>query len=304
MRWKGKKIGVIMGGSSQEREVSLSTGEAVSEALKRRGHNVTPIIADRRLWEKLRETHVELAFIALHGPMGEDGAVQGLLEWMGIPYVGSRVLGSALGMNKVVSKELLLFHGIPTPDFKAFFRKDYPQGLESGALNWKGPCVVKPASQGSTLGLTVVREEAQLEGAIKQAFEIDEEILVEDFVEGRLLAAGIVGDRDLPLVEIRPKSGIYDYESKYTEGKTDYIVPAPLNPGIRKGCAETALRTHKVLRCRGLSRVDLILDSKGNPMVLECNTIPGMTGTSLLPMAAREAGMEFGELLEAILETV
>ncbi|MBI5184236.1 MAG: D-alanine--D-alanine ligase [Nitrospinae bacterium] len=303
MKWKNKKIGVIMGGFSSEREISLKTGSAVAAALKEQGYDVAPIMAGRDLWEKIKESKIDIAFIALHGALGEDGAAQGLLEWMGIPYVGSGILGSALSMNKTIAKEIFIFHGIPTPDFQAIFRDD-PDFMEKAKRDLKLPCIVKPASQGSTIGLSIVRREEELEAAILCAFKMDDEVLVEDFIDGRNLTVGIVGERALPIVEIKPKGGLYDYEAKYTKGKTDYLCPAPLSSEAARRCSELALQAHKVLRCRGLSRVDLMLDSGGNPFVLECNTLPGMTGTSLLPMAAKQAGMEFGVLLENILDTV
>ncbi len=292
-----------MGGFSEEREISMKTGNAVVTAFKEKGYDVDPIIADRSLWEKIRKSKPDVAFIALHGSMGEDGAVQGLLEWMGIPYVGSGILGSAIALNKTISKQLLTFHEIPTPDFISISREN-PEGLELLRKDLKLPTIVKPASQGSTIGLTVVRHENELEAAVQKAFEHDEEVLIEDYIDGRLLAVGVVGEKILPIVEIKPKGGLYDYEAKYTKGKTDYVVPAPLNHETRKRCEELAWKTHKILRCHGFSRVDLILDKDDNPTVLELNTIPGMTETSLLPMAAKEAGMEFGDLLENILGTV
>lgn len=292
-----------MGGFSSEREVSLKTGNAVVAALKEQGYDVAPIMADRDLWGKIKESRIDVAFIALHGALGEDGAAQGLLEWMGIPYVGSGILGSALGMNKTIAKQIFIFHGIPTPAFQAIFRDD-PDFMKKAKKDLDLPCIVKPASQGSTIGLSIVRREEELEAAIRSAFEMDDEVLVEDFIDGRNLTVGIVGERALPIVEIKPKGGLYDYESKYTKGKTDYLCPAPLSPAVEMRCSKLALQAHKVLRCRGFSRVDLMLDAGGNPFVLECNTIPGMTETSLLPMAARQAGMEFGVLLENILDTV
>lgn len=303
MKWKDKKVGVIMGGFSEEREVSLKTGKAVVDALREKGYTADPIIADRDIWEKIKESRCQVAFIALHGPMGEDGAVQGLLEWMGIPYAGSGVLGSALAMNKTMSKEIFLRHGIPTASFRTLFKGDLA-GMEEVRKDLSLPCVVKPASQGSTIGLSIVRRAEDLPKALASGFELDNELLLEDFIEGRLLTVGILGETALPVVEIRPKSGFYDYDAKYVKGKTDYLVPAPLPPAVARICQDVALKAHKALRCRGFSRVDLILDGKEHPVVLECNTIPGMTETSLLPMAARAAGMEFGDLLETILETV
>ncbi len=292
-----------MGGFSEEREISLKTGNAVVEALNEKGYEVKPVVAGRDVWEKLKESELDVAFIALHGPMGEDGAIQGLLEWMGVPYAGTGILGNALALNKTISKQLFKNHDIPTPDFKPIFKKD-PNALEKTKKDLKLPVVVKPASQGSTIGLSIVRLEEELEEALELAFQYDEEIVVEDFIEGALLAVGVVGETTLPIVEIRPKSGLYDYEAKYTKGKTDYLVPAPLALEQQKLCKSIALNAHNALRCRGFSRVDLIINSEGNPTVLEVNTIPGLTETSLLPMAAKQAGMEFGDLLETILETV
>lgn len=303
MKWKNKRVGVIMGGPSRERKVSMKTGRAVVEGLRRKGYEVTPIMADKNIWERIKESRCQMIFIALHGAMGEDGAIQGLLEWMKIPYVGSGVLGSALAMNKTVAKEIFFRHGIPTAPFKSLFKGD-SKGLREARRGLRLPCVVKPASQGSTIGLSIVRRPVELDAALRAAFECDNELLLEDFIEGRLLTVGIVGESALPVVEIRPKSGFYDYESKYVKGKTDYLAPAPLSPQVTRACQDAALKAHQALRCKGFSRVDLILDEKENPVVLECNTIPGMTETSLLPMAARAAGMEFGDLLEKILETV
>ena len=286
-----------MGGLSPERDVSIVTGNSVVEALKRKGLIALPIQVDHQIWETLQSNPIDLAFIALHGTFGEDGCIQGLLEYFKIPYTGSGVMGSALAYDKLKSKEILKSHGIPTADYEVFYRN------QKICRTLDLPVVVKPTNQGSSLGITIVKNESEWESALETAFAYSEEVIVEKFIEGKLLAIGMNEMEPMPIVHIRPKSGFYDYEAKYTSGKTEYVCPADLEDNEANRCRQIAQQVFQVLRGRGFPRVDVILDRNGIPQVLEMNTIPGMTPTSLLPMAAREIGMEFDDLVVAILKT-
>lgn len=288
-----------MGGLSPEREVSLATGQAVQEALRGKGLNSTAIDVDGEIETKLRNSRVDLAFVALHGNYGEDGCIQGVLEYLKIPYTGSGVLGSAVAFNKAVTKQLLVYNGVPTPEFEILYKDDCARPGHSLDL----PLVVKPSDQGSSFGVGIVRAETEWEPALDAAFAYSNEVVVERFIEGRLLTVGMNGDRPLSIVEIKPKSGFYDYEAKYTPGKTEYICPAPIGSEAAERCRETAVRVYRALRGRGFCRVDFILDVAGTPQVLEMNTVPGLTPTSLLPMSAKESGMEFSDLVVEMLKT-
>jgi len=286
-----------MGGLSSEREVSLSTGNSVVVAMKRKGLKVFPIDVDRNIASNLKG--IDLAFNALHGTYGEDGCIQGLLEYLKIPYTGSGVTGSALAYDKLKTKEILKLHDIPTADYEVFYRNQD----EPITRNMELPVVVKPTNQGSSFGVSIVEKEDQWNEALDNAFKYSDEIIVENFIAGKLLAVGMNGETPMPIVHICPKSGFYDYEAKYTSGKTEYICPADLSESETKNCQEVAKKVFKVLRGRGLPRVDIILDEKGTPYVLEMNTVPGLTPTSLLPMAAQETGMGFDDLIIEILKT-
>jgi D-alanine-D-alanine ligase len=295
---KQKTIGVLMGGLSPEREVSLTSGQEIFNAIQRKGLNAEMIDVDHNIGATLAERKVDLACIALHGTWGEDGTIQGILEYLKIPYTGSGVLGSSIAYNKVVSKEIFMERGIPTAPYQVITTED--RGRVKRTLDL--PVVVKPADQGSSIGVSIVRTESQWETALDQAFEVSEEILIEQYIEGKLLAVGMNGPEPMPIVEIVPKSGFYDYEAKYTEGKTDYVCPAQLTSKEEKRCRDASVRVFKALKGRGFPRVDLILDESIS-YVLEMNTIPGMTPTSLLPMAARQAGLEFDDLVIKILQS-
>ena len=287
-----------MGGLSPEREVSLTSGQEIFNALKSKGLNATMIDVDHNIGAALAERKIDLACIALHGTWGEDGTIQGVLEYLKVPYTGSGVLGSAIAYNKVVSKEIFMERGIPTAPYQVI-HAEHRSGI-TRKLDF--PVVVKPSDQGSSIGVSIVRSESKWENALDRAFDVSEEVLIEKYIAGKLLAIGMNGPQPMPIVEIVPKSGFYDYEAKYTEGKTDYVCPAELTPEAVDLCNDTAVRVFKALKGRGFPRVDLILDKNGTPYVLEMNTIPGMTPTSLLPMAARKAGLEFDELVIEILK--
>ena len=287
------KIVVLMGGRSYEREISLKTGKAVSKTLKEMGHEVVELDLTEDLPCRLLEIKPDKVFIALHGPYGEDGRVQGLLDILGIPYTGSGVLGSALAMDKDITKRLLRSDGIPTPDWICV-RKGEPLPF------WDSfPAVVKPADQGSSVGLKVVERPEDLEISIKELFQMTEKVLIESYVKGRDMTVGVLKGRALPVIEVRPKKGIYDYESKYTKGATEYVFLE--DESLSKELQEIALRVHRLLDLRDMSRVDFRVDEEGRPYVLEVNTIPGMTELSLLPMACRKAGIDFKEMLSIIL---
>jgi D-alanine-D-alanine ligase len=293
------KIGVLMGGLSSEREVSLRSGEAVLAALRERGYRAEPIYVDRDLDLALRQTRIDAAFIALHGRYGEDGCVQGLLETMGIPYTGSDVLASALAMHKVKAKELFRLHNLPTPAYYVASPDDTDPLGRHGDFGY--PCVVKPAREGSSVGVTIVQSETALLAALEAAACFDGDILVERYIAGREVSVAVLGDRALGAVEIAPKTEFYDYSAKYQRGGSEYFIPPRLSPERYRGILTQAVRAHAALGCRGATRVDMIVADAGNELVLEVNTIPGMTPTSLLPKIADSAGINFGELCEAIL---
>ena len=286
-----------MGGLSPEREVSLSTGNSVVKAMKRKGLKVFPIDVDRNIANNLKG--IELVFNALHGTYGEDGCIQGLLEYLKIPYTGSGVTGSALAYDKLKTKEILKLYDIPTANYEVFYQNQSELIKRKMDL----PVVVKPTNQGSSFGVSIVEKEDEWDKALENAFSYSEEIIVENFIAGKLLAVGMHCENPMPIVHICPKSRFYDYEAKYTSGKTEYICPANLSENQTKKCQETAKKVFKVLRGRGLPRVDIILDEKETPYVLEMNTLPGLTPTSLLPMAAKEIGMSFDDLIIEILKT-
>jgi D-alanine-D-alanine ligase len=303
------RIGVLMGGQSSEREVSLRTGAAVHRALCRRGYDAVTIDVGPTLSRELQDQKIAVAFLALHGPGGEDGSIQGFLETLGIPYTGSGVHASAVGMHKVTTKTVLAAHGIPVPAglvIKRGERLSRAQALRSAKLRW--PVVVKPASEGSTIGVTIVKKPAQWDEALALAHRYDRDAMVEAYIPGHEVTVSLLGRKDevplaLPAVEVVAPDGFYDFSAKYEKGKTRYLCPAPLPSAITKQIRNLALRTYDVLGCAGAARVDFRITPRGRPYVLEINTVPGMTETSLLPMAAAQAGIEYEELTERILES-
>ena len=289
-----------MGGLSREREISLKTGKAILKALTEKGYTACPIDVGQDIVETLIKKKIECAFIALHGRFGEDGTIQGMLELMRIPYTGSGVLASALALHKIMAKKIFLCEKIPTPSFEVFRRqeigKDPPKKISLPL-----PLVVKPAREGSTIGVSIARTEEELVLAFKEAGKYDEEILVEEFIKGKEITVGILEEIPLPVIEIVPKSGFYDYHSKYTKGETQYIIPARVPREKYLNAQEMSLKAFRVLGCSGCARVDLMTDENGDPFVIDVNTMPGMTETSLLPQAASYAGIAFEDLVERIL---
>jgi D-alanine-D-alanine ligase len=328
-----------MGGTSSERDVSLASGLRIAEALRTRGHRVqvvdtargpitdadeqrmlatgvvkqrppSPSELARMNAESVAETAARLpvrgdcdvAFLALHGGRGEDGTIQALLDLAGVPYTGSGHLPSALAMDKDLSKHLFRAHGVGTADWLMATDRGSPPdaSLVERALGW--PVIVKPSKQGSTVGLSIVKEPAALRAAITEAFEHDDEVMIEAFVAGRELTVGILGGDALPVGEIIPKHEIYDYECKYTAGMADELFPAPLTAAQTAAVQDEARRAFAALKLGGCARIDFRMNDAGEFFCLEANTLPGMTATSLIPQAAAAAGMPFPELCERIAE--
>jgi len=293
------RVGVLMGGWGEERDISIKTGEGVALALESRGHAVTRILAGPGLDQSLRRADIDVAFLALHGRMGEDGKVQGLLEVLEIPYTGSGVMASALAMNKPFAKRLFQLHNLPTPAGYAVKRGEEARAAElHGDLGY--PCVVKPACGGSSVGLSVVRGEQELEAAVALACRYGGEALVERRVQGRELTVGILGGEVLGSCEIAHGADSFDFARKYQSG-AHYFLPPRLSPTRVRNVEALALAAYEALGCRGYGRVDLIASDEDNDWLLEVNTLPGMTSTSLLPKIAARRGMTFEDLVERIL---
>lgn len=297
---KNKRIGVLLGGLGPEREVSLRSGEAVCAALQRLGYDAREVFVDRDLDQVLRQDPIDVAFSVLHGPYGEDGCVQGLLELMGIPYTGSNVLASALAFDKLKSKEMFRLHNVPTPPYYAFDAGELDD-LESIHGSFGFPAFVKPRRAGSSVGSGRANDLGELRQRCAEATAFDRSVLVERFVPGREVTVAVLDGRALGALEIVPKGRFYDYKSKYQKGQSEYHLPARLPPTRYKGVLNIAERAAKCLGVSGAVRVDLLVTEGENEYVLEVNTLPGMTETSLMPMIARGAGLDFDALCEAIL---
>ncbi len=297
---KRQKIGVLMGGLSCEKNVSTRTGEAILAALLNRGYDAEAVFVDRDIDLAIRQKGIEIAFLALHGRYGEDGCIQGMLETMGVPYTGSDVLASALAMNKVKAKQLFRLHNLPTP---AYYILESPRcsDLTTAHADFGFPVVVKPISEGSSMGVEIVTNIQQMREAIERAHCFDTDLLIERFIEGIEVSVAIMGDRPLGAVEIVPGGDFYDLAAKYGRGKSEYYIPPRISSARYRGVLNQALRAHRALGCSGATRVDMIVSETGNEMILEINTLPGMTPTSLLPKIADAQGMSFGDLVVAIL---
>ncbi len=332
------KIAVLLGGSSPERLVSIASGRGVIKALRELGHEViavdpamganqideTEILSQavgtnpptKEFLEKLSPKNylacvdspefddIDLALIILHGKWGEDGTIQSLLELRSIPYTGSGVMASAIAMDKVMSKKLFLHHGTPTPEWYDYIKDSRPRSAKimQGIFEIGFPNVVKPNDQGSSVAITIVKSESELDPALDEAERLSDVVLVEKYVPGAELTVGILGDEPLPVIEIRPHDGFYDYHHKYTKGMTDYLVPAPIEKSFAVKLQELAVNTFKALDCKTFGRVDFRVGSDEVPYCLEVNTIPGMTETSLVPKAAAAAGIPFTQLIERIVD--
>ncbi|TAL69724.1 MAG: D-alanine--D-alanine ligase [Bacteroidetes bacterium] len=334
------KVAVLYGGISPERNVSITGGLAVIKALQELGHEVVPIdpaygangkqsieeiispsnsisleelakFESRKIIECVNSSlfdGIDVAFIVLHGKYGEDGKIQALLELRGIPYTGSNIKASAIGIDKLASKMLFLAAGISTPQWLTVREKDFGnyEYFEEIRSELGDNLVIKPNDQGSTIGITIVEDGNldEINKGVDLASKFSDIVIVEQFIEGREITVGIVGGEALPLIEIEPEEGFYDYEHKYTKGKTEYICPAEVTEDIAEFMQNQALSAYNIIGCSGFARADFRLDDEGQPFLLEINTIPGFTATSLVPMAAKEIGIEFPELCDRIIQLV
>ncbi|MBX5469606.1 MAG: D-alanine--D-alanine ligase [Thermoleophilaceae bacterium] len=303
------RIAVLKGGASLERQVSLRSGARVEDALARLGHEVVPIDVGGDLIPRLRAERPDAAFVALHGRDGEDGTVQELLEILGIPYTGSGVLACMRCWDKVMAKHFFVEAGIPTPDFFAFNETAFRSLGAADALpaiegRLEFPLVVKPAAQGSALGIKFARTPADVPGALVAAFSYDQRVLLERHIEGRELAVSLLDGRPLPIVEAVPRADdFYDFEARYEIGRTEFVCPAELPEAVAERAERLSVAVYRLLGCYGFARVDLMLEeSSGELYVLEANAIPGLTETSLLPQAAEAAGIAFDTLVERLVE--
>jgi D-alanine-D-alanine ligase len=307
------RVAVLKGGRSLERQVSLRSGARVEDALARLGHEVIPIDVGGDLVERLRSTRPDVAFVALHGRDGEDGTVQELLELLGVPFTGSGVSACIRSADKVLAKHAMRDAGIPTPDFYAFNETAFKELGAAGALpeieqRLAFPIVVKPAGQGSALGIKFARTPADVPAALVAAFSYDEKVLLERHIDGRDLAVSIVeledGPTALPIVEAVPREeDFYDFEARYEIGRTDFVCPAQLPDAVAERAQELAVEVYRLLGCFGFARVDLMVDRETEELtVLEVNAVPGLTETSLLPQAAEEAGISFDTVVERVLD--
>ena len=300
---KNSIIGVLMGGVSGEAEISRATGKAIAEALSSLGYHVVPMEYDpHHVVEQLREKKVDVVFLALHGKYGEDGTIQSVLELAGIPYTGSGVSSSAITMDKIFSMRVMKQAGIPMADSMPVYLRD---GIEATAekllAHFSFPLVIKPACEGSTIGIEIVRKAEDLVPALERAFHVEPRCLVEAFLDGEEFTVPVFEGKALPVIQICPHSGTYDFHSKYTKGATDYLCPAPISDELRDKMQAIAVKAFQVCECRGVVRFDMRTDSKGQPHVLEANSIPGMTAPSLVPKSAAAAGTDFPHLCEKIL---
>lgn len=295
------KVAVVYGGTSAEREVSLDSGKAVYTALRRKGVDAHALDAwGTDLLRLLQQEGFDRVFIVLHGRGGEDGVLQGALDMLGLPYTGSGVLGSALGMDKVRTKQVWQAIGLPTPEFALLqSADDAARALQQIGL----PLIVKPAREGSTLGITQVTTPEALHPAWQTALSYDTDVVAERYVQGAEYTASLLGSEALPLIRIEAASGFYDYQAKYVANDTRYLCPCGLDPRRELELQQLAVRAFAALGCSGWGRVDFICDAQGQPWLLEANTVPGMTSHSLVPMAAQAAGMDFDTLVWRILET-
>jgi len=311
---KIRHVGVLMGGPSSERDISIKSGKAVCKALEARHVDYVPVelMAGPNIngykelaADLIRRMKIDVAFVALHGEFGEDGVAQELLEKMNIPHTGSLSAPSRVAMNKISAKEVFRLNFIPIARHEILTKDNFDKGIDMKAYfkNLGPSLVVKPSNGGSSIGLNIAGNEQELKDAIRDAFKYDDKLVIEEYISGREITVGVIEDRALPIVEIVPKRKFFDFTAKYEKGLTEYIVPAEIEKSIYKKCQDMGLRAHKALSARSFSRVDIILNEKIGPVVLEVNTIPGLTETSLLPKAAKAVGICFEDLCVKILES-
>jgi len=301
------KLGVLRGGKSAERDVSLRSGEQVAKALRGRGHDVTPVDLDGGTWDILRDGGFDCVFNALHGRLGEDGTVQGMLELLSLPYTGSGVLASALCMDKSRAAKVMAGAGLNVPEFDELeIKEGVAADLVEGLVARFGlPLVVKPVREGSTIGLTIAKDADAVASGLVLAGRYDRRVLVQRFATGTEITVGVLATPEiqvLPTLEIVSENPVYDYDAKYTAGKSHHIIPARIPEPARAAASDAAARAFTELGCSGMARVDIIVDAQGTPWLLEVNTVPGLTELSLLPDAARAAGIAFDELCQRLID--
>ena len=304
MENKNIKVLVLCGGYSTEREVSLRSGQAVCDALKKADFDVDILDLSKNTIHEITEKHPDVVYIALHGKGGEDGQIQGLLEWFGIPYTGPGVIASAICMDKILTKDVLVNRGIKIPEYVVVDK--YNVDLFSAEVIEKKfglPVVIKASCQGSSIGVEIVNDINRVESAINEALSYGDSVLVEQFIKGTELTVPIIGNDELqvlPIIEITSECEFYNYKSKYTPGMSHHIIPARISKEVQEKVKSEAERAYKAVGCRGISRIDFIVDENNIPFVIEINTAPGMTATSLVPDAGKHAGIEFPKLCERI----
>jgi len=299
------RIGVLMGGPSTERDISLKSGKAILESLKKQNLNAVAIDIKsedhRETAELIKSFGIDCAFVALHGRFGEDGQIQSILEELKLRYTSSGVHASSVAMDKILAKKVFRENNLPVPDQVVIEKKSYDRNkvIKAGfGLPW----VIKPATHGSSIGLSIADNQEDVIAAIDLALSFDDRVLVEEYIKGRELTVGILNDLPLCVIEIITKNRFFDFQAKYQPGFTEYVVPAQIPEDVARQAQEIALQAHRVLGCFGCSRVDIMLDSQDRLYILEVNTIPGFTSTSLLPKAARSAGIDFDQLCLRLLE--
>ncbi|MCL2335656.1 MAG: D-alanine--D-alanine ligase [Endomicrobia bacterium] len=294
---KNKKIGVLYGGLSSEREISLKSGKAVYNALKKLKLNVCAIDVGRNAAAQIKKEKIDIAYIVLHGAGGEDGTIQGMLEVMGIAYTGCGVFANSASMDKDIAKVLFKCAGILTPKWVTLKKYEPVPEIK------KYPVVVKPAAQGSAIGVSIVKKASEFSKALKEAFKFDDTVIVERFISGTEITVGVLDGHALPVIEIVPKGKFYDFKSKYAKGGSRHIIPARISKKAYAQAQNTAEKVFKTLKCRAVSRIDMIVDKNDKVWVLENNTVPGMTETSLLPDEGKAAGLSFSDLVLKILKS-
>ncbi|MHB1646304.1 MAG: D-alanine--D-alanine ligase [bacterium] len=297
---KDLKIGVLMGGVSAEREISLKTGNAVADSLASMGYNVKRFDLDRNFFENAKS--IDFCFNALHGTLGEDGKIQGVLELLNIPYTGSGVEASAIAMDKIKSKIIFKYYGLAVPDFFSVKKGEKAELLNKKINNLRLPYFIKPNAQGSSVGASIAYSKSELYLALEDAFKYDDEVIAEEYIVGREIQFAVFSGKPLGCVEIKPNDSFYSYSAKYTKGKTEYILNPDLTEEEYKACENASVLAHTSLDCKGITRTDIILSDSGKAYVLEINTLPGLTEFSLVPMIAQKKGIDFNSLIENIIE--
>lgn len=303
-----EKVLVLMGGISTEREISLKSGNAVANALREAGYTVETLDINPDNVSEIAKINPDVVYIALHGKYGEDGCIQGMLEWMGIPYTGPGVAASAICMDKALTKKVLVQSGIPTPKSLEYTKAECTdvEVIKNELVEKLGiPVVLKSPCQGSSIGVVIVRDESSVADAIEEVFKYGDIMLAEQFVTGVEISVPVVGNENpdvYPIIEIVPTSEFYDFESKYTPGMSEHIIPARINATATERVNKYAKEAYEKTGCRGVSRIDFIVDENDNPYVIEINTIPGMTATSLVPDSARHLGIDFPQLVDKIVK--